>query len=473
MVQPQKLPSGSYRVVVSGNGSRKSHTFKTLDEAQAFADSISGGMPTFAHFAEHIYMRSSAYTDNEHNTLISYKSCLKRIKPKLGHLKLDEINGPVLKRYREGRAQEYTRLYAKDENGNRVTLFNSATGNYEEQHTKTSNDTIRAELSLIDVILREAVEHGYINSNPANGMKRPSPNVRTRGVEDWEYLNLIRVLSGNWELPPTKHTNARQRKPNVLLLERCRYLAFHYWTVARGGELAKLPLENLDIAGRRFWLKRTKNGQPQWRMIPTEALVFVKQQRDYVLKKWGTQAKYLFSANKKPSEPFDFGEAAKTAVKYGIVGPGFHTHANRREGATDALGAGVSITTAKAITGHSSAASLGLYNIGADVTPTARAEADAYNKKRAKRLRDAMELERVIYEAAEEAKEKNLVEQGFAPAAAAEIVALDAEFAVTAESAPLPPPPNPQEILEELATALKTGALTQSEVLLKLSAVAK
>nr|MBL8412053.1 site-specific integrase [Dechloromonas sp.] len=473
MVSPQPLPSGNYRVVVSTNGKRKSHPFKTLEAAQEFADSINSGRLTFAHFAEYIYKHSSAFTDKEENTRLSYISCLKRIYPKLGRMRLDEINGPALKRFRETRAKEYTRLYAKDASGNRIAVLNPETGEHEPQHSLTSNDTIRAELSLIEVVLREAVEHGYINSNPAVGMKRPSPNVRTRGVEDWEYLNLMRVLSGNWELPPTKHKNARPRKPNELLLERCRYLAFHFWTVARGGELAKLPLENVDIPGRRFWLDKTKNGQPQWRMIPTEALQFVTAQRDYQLSKWKDRAVYLFSADKDPTKAFDFGEAAKCAVRYGITGPGFHSHANRREGATSALGDGVSLATAKAITGHSNAASLGIYNIGADVTPTARAEADAHNLKRAKRLRHAMELERVIFEAAEETNEEILVGQGFAPEAAAEISALDAEFAVSVAPVSLPSVPTPQDLLEELVTALKTGALTQAEVLMKLAEASK
>jgi len=470
MVTPQKLPSGSYRVQVGANGKRKSHSFKTLEEAQAFADGVTDGIPTFARFVEDYYLLSSVFTGTEPNTQASYRSCLKRINRYLGQLPLDKIGGPVLKQFREGRAREFTRLYAKDKDGHRIQVFNETTQQHEYLHTRTSNDTIRAEISVIEVVLSEAVEHGFISGNPAVGMKRPSPNVRTRGVEDWEYLNLLKVLSGNWKLPPTKHPGAQPRKPNALLLERCRFLVLHYWTVARGGELAKLPLDNVDIAGRRFWLDKTKSGQPQWRMLPTEALFVVRAQRDYQQAKWGDKAVYLFSADKKPNEAFDFGEAAKCAVRYGITGPGFHSHANRRAGTTEALGAGVSTATAKAMTGHVNPASLGTYNIGADLTPTARAEADAHNRKRLKRLQEGMQMQRLAYEVDKLDEQRAALEaQGFSAEAAADIVALDAEFAVSTAPAPLSPPPSPQDLLDELATALKAGTLTQSDVLRKLA----
>jgi integrase len=99
--------------------------------------------------------------------------------------------------------------------------------------------TIQKEISVLKHALRLAVEWELLNSNPAQGAKLPKlPEGRTR------YLS------------PTELRAALEAAPEWMRAP----MALAAFTGMRRGELLGLKWADVDMAGRRVYLRETKNG---------------------------------------------------------------------------------------------------------------------------------------------------------------------------------------------------------------------
>src|ERR1039458_2061970 len=109
--------------------------------------------------------------------------------------------------------------------------------------------TVQKEVTVLKHALRLAVEWELLNRNPAQGAKLPKvPEVRTRYLSPAE-LKASLEAAPEWMRAP---------------------IALAAFTGMRRGELLGLRWMDLDLEGRRFYLRETKNGS--LRVVPLNEL---------------------------------------------------------------------------------------------------------------------------------------------------------------------------------------------------------
>jgi integrase len=140
-------------------------------------------------------------------------------------------------------------------------------------------------LALVRRMLNFAVDHDWIEANPAARVKRPSPEVsRERVLTDEEIRRFWSVLSrfpttaeraapGRNRARGTKEAPLCPVSPALAALLKVRLL-----TAQRGGEVARMRWRDLDLdAG--WWTipgTDTKNGEPHRVPLVMEAIAIIK-----------------------------------------------------------------------------------------------------------------------------------------------------------------------------------------------------
>ena len=116
---------------------------------------------------------------------------------------------------------------------------------------KVAPGTVQKEITVLKHALRLAVEWELLNSNPAQGAKLPKlPEARTRYLSPTE-LRASLEAAAEWMRAP---------------------IALAAFTGMRRGELLGLRWTDVDLDGRRIYLRETKNGS--LRVVPLNELAF-------------------------------------------------------------------------------------------------------------------------------------------------------------------------------------------------------
>lgn len=168
----------------------------------------------------------------------------RHIKPLLGSkLVIDLERADITKFMRDVAAGKTARKDRSGKNGARVEV-------------KGGMGTAGRTTGLLGGILTYAVEEGIIPANPAQGVKLPADNVRSRRVTADEYRAIGRALSG-----PEAEVDTPQAITGAWLLAL---------TGCRVGEIAALRWDEVDETGGCFRLQDSKSG-PSVRPVGREA----------------------------------------------------------------------------------------------------------------------------------------------------------------------------------------------------------
>ena len=124
-------------------------------------------------------------------------------------------------------------------------------------------------------------------------------------------------------------THRAPRPVSERVKESARFLLILFELGGRAGELANLPIANINIARREYFLKRTKNGRAQMRPLTNFSSILIKQQLEYVSRTPGIVGGRLFTGH--GDKPYSYPNAVHRVRRYGMVDPDYHSHANRRE----------------------------------------------------------------------------------------------------------------------------------------------
>ena len=247
------------------------------------------------------------------------------------------------------------------------------------------------------MVLREAVNQGYIQFNPCSAVRRGKPAVRTRRVHPHEKLNLIKVVRDQWGMLPPRKPTERPRPVSERVKESARFLLILFELGGRAGELANLPIANINIARREYFLKRTKNGRAQMRPLTNLSSILIKQQLEYVRRTPGIVGGRLFTGH--GDKPYSYPNAVNRVRRYGMVDPDYCSHANRREVVTSAIEAGMEYRDIQRITGHDCTESIARYDASASLPPAARERVNRFQDARNAELRAAVQLDQALREA--------------------------------------------------------------------------
>ena len=172
-------------------------------------------------------------------------------------------------------------------------------------------------LAVVRKMLNFAVDHDWIDANPAARVAKPAPErSRDRVLTDEELRHLWRVLS---HLPTTADRPApgRKRKKGTEDTPLCpvsaplaALLKVRLLTAQRGGEVARMRWADVDLDGGWWTIPadHTKNGQPHRVPLTADVIELIRAQkpqqgderRDYVFTGLGG-ATVLHRAKKAPS----------------------------------------------------------------------------------------------------------------------------------------------------------------------------
>lgn len=207
-------------------------------------------------------------------------------------------------------------------------------------------------LAVVRKMLNFAVDHDWIDANPAARVQKPAPEAsRDRVLTDDEIRRLWRILSNQ---PTTEEKAAPGRKRAVgsdddplcpISPALAAALKVRLLTAQRGGEVARmrwadlaLPPDDPKVAQVGWWTipgEHTKNGQPHRVPLTADVIALIREQAredrergEYVFTAMGTGS-VMDRAKKAPS---------KIAA---LLGFEFRGHDLRRTAATKMAEAGV------------------------------------------------------------------------------------------------------------------------------------
>lgn len=169
------------------------------EKMQAAAVEVTNGTyqePTRLTIAEWLDIWTSEYLpDVKPRTLDSYKTTIEtHIKPKLGATKLQALKAPAVQKFYNELAKSGVKV-AKHDSGGKIVKKNGATV-YE--YVPMSPKSIKNAHGVLHKALEQAVEIGYIHTNPADACKLPrveKPDIKPLDSED--ISRFIKAISGH------------------------------------------------------------------------------------------------------------------------------------------------------------------------------------------------------------------------------------------------------------------------------------
>ena len=204
-------------------------------------------------------------------------------------------------------------------------------------------------------------------------------------------------MRDQWGMLPPRKPTERPRPVSERVKESARFLLILFELGGRAGELANLPIANINIARREYFLKRTKNGRAQMRPLTHFSSILIKQQLEYISRTPGIEGGRLFTGH--GDEPYSYPRAVNRVRRYGMVNPDYHSHANRRELVTAAIEAGMEYRDIQRMTGHDCTESIARYDASASLPPAARERVNRFQDARGEELRAAVRLDQALREA--------------------------------------------------------------------------
>ena len=200
-------------------------------------------------------------------------------------------------------------------------------------------------LAVVRKMLNFAVDHDWIDANPAARVQKPSlENSRDRVLSEDEIRRFWRLLSN----PPTtadRPAPGRKRRagaegdplcpvsPSLAALLKVRLL-----TAQRGGEVARMRWADIDF-GRGWWTipsEHTKNGEPHRVPLTDDVIALVTAQSST---DEGQRAEYVF-VGRGGTTVLDRAKKAPAAIARAL-GLDFRGHDLRRTAATNMAAAGI------------------------------------------------------------------------------------------------------------------------------------
>jgi integrase len=200
-------------------------------------------------------------------------------------------------------------------------------------------------LAVVRKMLNFAVDHDWIDANPAARVAKPAPErSRDRVLTEQELRRLWRVLSnlpttGDRPAPGRKRAKGKADDPLCpVSAPLAALLKVRLLTAQRGGEVARMRWADVDVDARWWTIpaEHTKNGQPHRVPLITETLDVIRAQKptnnhesaEYVFAGVGGAA-VLHRAKKAP------------AAIARVLGIDFRGHDLRRTAATFMAAAGI------------------------------------------------------------------------------------------------------------------------------------
>jgi integrase len=269
-------------------------------------------VPTFGDFVREHYL---PYAYANKRTARSDESKLRlHLLPLLQHRKLDQIATTDLQRY------------------------------FDQLRIKYTPATANRHLSLLSRMLKLAVTWGFLDKNPAVGIRKAQENnERHRYLSDEEIVRLLEALRGD-------------QNPVA-----SAFFEFLLYTGVRKGEALAAKWEHVDLHKRVWFLPRTKNGKARHVILNPLAVELLERQGRV------PGNPYLFPG-KVPGQPLNnpqkcFNRALRQA---GIRD--FRIHDLRHTHASIAINNGASLYEVQNLLGHSQAKTTTRYAHLADET---------------------------------------------------------------------------------------------------------
>lgn len=281
------------------------HLPEVIDRAFAMLDRLKVGRSP-----DESMITVGGYFDRHHypwvlRTKLSAKDDLSRfnchIRPKVGHLPLSTVRSHHL-----------------------ANLI-------EQLPTHLADATRNQVIVLVKAILKKAVEHGLLESNPANHLKvRRIQNARQRVLD----INEIRAVTA----PVTSESNPLPRLLNRFLLA----------TALRLTEALTAKFSDVDTTNRFLKLRTSKNGKPRAVPLSEEALAVINEL--LVIRR----NEYLFPGRFAGHMTRPSGALKRMQAEAGVSG--FCYHDFRRTACSIVINAGLPLLDASRLLGHSSTA---------------------------------------------------------------------------------------------------------------------
>lgn len=202
-------------------------------------------------------------------------------------------------------------------------------------------------LAIVRKMLNFAVDHDWLEANPAARVAKPSPEVsRDRVLTDDELRKVWRLLS---HFPTTAERPAPGRKgskgtkqnplcpfsPTIAALIKVRLL-----TAQRGGEVGRMRWQDLDLKSGWWTIPgiHTKNGEAHRVFLVKEAVALIQAQEQDEEEEEEDPGEYVFA--RTGASVLDRAKKAPAAIAR-LLGFEFRGHDLRRTAATQMAGAGV------------------------------------------------------------------------------------------------------------------------------------
>jgi integrase len=269
-------------------------------------------VPTFGDFVREHYL---PYAYANKRTARSDESKLRiHLLPLLQHRKLDQIATTDLQRY------------------------------FDQLRIKYTPATANRHLSLLSRMLKLAVTWGFLDKNPAVGIRKAQENnERHRYLSDEEIVRLLEALRGD-------------QNPVA-----AAFFEFLLYTGVRKGEALAAKWEHVDLLKRVWFLPRTKNGKARHVILNPLAVELLERQ-DRV-----PGNPYLFPG-KVAGQPLNNPQKCfNRALKQAGIGD-FRIHDLRHTHASIAINNGASLYEVQNLLGHSQAKTTTRYAHLADET---------------------------------------------------------------------------------------------------------
>lgn len=297
-----------WRVQICTAHGRKSKTFKTKAQAQAWArdfDATATNKPTFKTIA-HAYLVNVA--ENKKDFKNDYLRVNRILQYSFADKSINDIN-------------------AKD-----IAIFRA------DLLKTVSNATANRYLSAVSSIFNYAIKDLFItNHNPCRLLRKLNePKPRERRLQDFEKTAILNALGYSQQCAP----KLKKQQLAVMFL-----LALE--TGARLGELCKLEWRNVNYNKRFFMLEDTKNGDNRAVPMSSRAVFLLEQMQDI-----------------NSVKVFDFQSLAASALfkkyakKAGVLN--FHFHDTRHEAITQ-LARKIDVLDLARMIGHRDPRSLMIY----------------------------------------------------------------------------------------------------------------
>lgn len=232
-------------------------------------------------------------------------------------------------------------------------------------NVKVGHAKIRVELAALSSVFAWAVDSKVLMANPVVGIKRGSSKKRERRFEEGEERNLLTL------------TQAGKLDDQII----ARFLLLALEIGCRVGELADVPLHDVNISEATITFRETKNHSDRTPHLPPVALEMVKEQM--VFSKNNEAGRLFWTMGEDGKEKrYNYASGVKRLRKNGVVKKDFIAYATRKEYVSLGFENDINIGTMQMQTGHKTLQSIERYRVGTRLSKKTRAVFDTHSDER-------------------------------------------------------------------------------------------